>query len=172
MAVRVVERRLGTVPWLVVRGPAAEAFASLGAHLAAEIRAVVEGLPSLAALHRHVASEPGRHRFAAVRRATQSRFPGPWAELAALAAGAGVGLDDLALLNFRGDLGVTGPDPAGAGPAAATWRGGGNGPSLPITKMSRTSSLAGARCLRWRWTTSSQSPRSPSPGSCLPPRSP
>lgn len=124
MAVRVVERRLGTVPWLVVRGPAAEAFASLGAHLAAEIRAVVEGLPSLAALHRHVASEPGRHRFAAVRRATQSRFPGPWAELAALAAGAGVGLDDLALLNFRGDLGVTGPDPAGAGAGCSdlAWR--------------------------------------------------
>jgi hypothetical protein len=45
MAVRVEERRLGTVPWLVVRGPAAEAFASLGAHLATEIQAVVEGLP-------------------------------------------------------------------------------------------------------------------------------
>jgi hypothetical protein len=115
MAVRVVERRLGTVPWLTVRGPAAEAFASLGAHLATEIQAVVEGLPGLAALRRHVASEPGRHRFAAVRRATQARFPGPWAELAALAAGAGVALDDLALLNFRGDLGVAGPDPAGAG---------------------------------------------------------
>ena len=171
MAGRVVERRLGTVPWLVVRGPTAEAFTSLGAHLATDIRAVVEGLPSLAALRRHVATEPGRHRFAAVRRATQSRFPGPWAELTALAAGAGVALDDLALLNFRGDLGVVGPDPAGEGPAAATWRGGGNGPSSPITRMNRTSSLDGARCSRWRWMTSRQSPRSPSPGFCLPPRS-
>jgi hypothetical protein len=60
MAVQVVERRLGTVPWLVVRGPAAEAFASLGAHLAAEIRAVVEGLPSLAALRRHVRQRAGQ----------------------------------------------------------------------------------------------------------------
>ncbi len=101
MAARVVERRLGTLPWLVVRGPTAEAFASLGAHLATEIQAVAEGLPSLAALRRHVASGPGRHRFTAVRRETQSRFPGPWAELAALAAGAKVSLDDLALLNFR-----------------------------------------------------------------------
>ncbi len=124
MAVRVVERRLGTVPWLVVRGPPTEAFASLGAHLATDIRAVVEELPSLAALRRHVASEPGKRRFAAVRRATQSRFPGPWAELTALAAGAGVPLDDLALLNFRGDLGVTGPDPAGerAGCSDLAWR--------------------------------------------------
>jgi len=92
MAVRVVEQRLGTVPWLVVHGPAAEAFASLGAHPATDIRAVVEGLPSLAALRRYVASEPGKHGFAAVRRATQSRSPGPWAELTALAAGAGVTL--------------------------------------------------------------------------------
>ena len=52
MAVRVVERRLGTVPWLVVHGPAIEAFTSLGAHLRTEIRAVVEGLPGLAALRR------------------------------------------------------------------------------------------------------------------------
>ena len=77
---RVVERRLGSVPWLVAHGPAADAFASLGAHLRTEIRAVVEGLPGLAALRRHVASEPGRHRLAAVCRATQSRCPGPWAE--------------------------------------------------------------------------------------------
>jgi len=124
MAVQVVERRLGPVPWLIVRGPATEAFASLGAHLATEIRAVVEGLPSLASLRRHVASEPGKRRFAAVRRATQSRFPGPWAELAALAAGAGVALDDLALLNFRGDLGTARPDPAGEGAGCSdlAWR--------------------------------------------------
>lgn len=124
MAVRVVERRLGTVPWLIVRGPASEAFASLGAHQGREIRAVVEGLPALVALRRHVASEPGKHRLAVVRRATQSRFPALWAELAALAAGAGVDLDDLALLNFRGDLGVAGPDPAGerAGCSDLAWR--------------------------------------------------
>jgi len=124
VAVRVVERRLGALPWLVVHGPAADAFARLGAHLRAEIRAVVEGLPGLAALRHHVASEPGRHRLAAVCRATRSRHPGPWAELAALAAGAGVALDDLALLNFRGDLGAFQPGPAGAaaGCSDLAWR--------------------------------------------------
>jgi Acyl-coenzyme A:6-aminopenicillanic acid acyl-transferase len=124
MAVRVIERRLGTVPWLVVRGPAAEAFTSLGAHLRSQIAEVIEGLPDLAALRRHVAREPGRHRLAAVRQATQSRFPQAWAELAALAAGAGVPLDDLALLNFRGDLGVIEPDTADAGTGCSdlAWR--------------------------------------------------
>jgi hypothetical protein len=124
MAVRVLEGRLGTVPWLVVRGPAIEAFTSFGAHLRTEIAEVIEGLPGLAALRCHVASEPGRRRLAAVRQATQSRFPQAWAELAALAAGAGVALDDLALLNFRGDLGVVEPGPgdAGAGCSDLAWR--------------------------------------------------
>ena len=124
MAVRVMEQRLGSVPWLVVRGPADEAFTSLGAYLGTEIRAVVEGLPSLARLRRYVASEPGQGWFAAVRRATQSRFPGPWAELTALAAGARVPVDDLALLNFRGDLGVVEPAAAddGAGCSDLAWR--------------------------------------------------
>jgi len=124
MAVRVVERRLGPVPWLVVRGPAIDAFTSLGGRLRTEIAEIVDGLPDLAALRRHVAREPGRSRFAAVRRATQSRFPQPWAELAALAAGAGVPLDDLALLNFRGDLGVIEPGGTGedTGCSDLAWR--------------------------------------------------
>jgi hypothetical protein len=123
-AARVTERRLGTLPWLVVRGPAREAFTRLGAHLRAEIAEIVEGLPVLAALRRHTAAGPGARRLAAVRQATQERFAGPWAELAALAAGAGVPLDDLALLNFRGDLGVIEPDPAGddAGCSDLAWR--------------------------------------------------
>lgn len=124
MAVRVTERRLGTLPWLLVRGPATEAFTSLGAHLRTEIGEVVEGLPGLADLRRHVATAPGERRLAVVRQATQARFPGQWAELAALAAGAGVALDDLALLNLRGDLGVVGPDAAddGTGCSDLAWR--------------------------------------------------
>jgi Acyl-coenzyme A:6-aminopenicillanic acid acyl-transferase len=124
MAVRVIERRLGAVPWLALCGPAIEVFTSLGAHLRAEIAEVVEGLPDLAALRRHVAREPGRHRLAAVRRASQSRYPQAWAELAALAAGAGVPLDDLALLNFRGDLGVIEPGTTGEGAGCSdlAWR--------------------------------------------------
>jgi hypothetical protein len=123
VAAQVTERRLGSVPWLVVRGPAKEAFTYLGAHLRAEISEVVDGLPALAELRRHAGEEPGARRLAAVSRATQARFPGPWAELAALAAGAGVSLDDLALLNFRGDLGVVGQDTDdGTGCSDLAWR--------------------------------------------------
>jgi hypothetical protein len=50
VAVRVTERRLGTLPWLVVRGPATEAFTYLGMHLRTEIGEIVDGLPVLAAL--------------------------------------------------------------------------------------------------------------------------
>ena len=124
MAAQVTERRLGTLPWLAVRGPATEAFTHLGGYLRTEIGETVEGLPQLAALRHHVAKGPGAQRLAAVRQATQARFPGPWAELAALASGAGVPLDDLALLNFRGDVGVTERDTAddGTGCSDLAWR--------------------------------------------------
>jgi hypothetical protein len=46
-------------------------------------------------------------------------FPGPWAELAALAEGAAMPLDDLALLNFRGDLGRI---EGGIGCSDLAWR--------------------------------------------------
>ena len=69
----------------------------------AEIRAVVGEWDYLAELRQHVAGPPGRERLAAVARASGEGFPEVWAELAALADGAGVPLGDLALLNFRGD---------------------------------------------------------------------
>jgi hypothetical protein len=124
VAVQVTERRLGAVPWLTVRGPATEAFTRLGAHLRTQIREVVDGLPDLAALRRQAATEPGAQRLAAVCRATQASFPGPWAELAALAAGADLPLHDLALLNFRGDLGVFPENTAddGTGCSDLAWR--------------------------------------------------
>jgi hypothetical protein len=124
MAVRMTQRRLGSLPWLVVRGPATEAFACLGRHLRTEIAEVVAGLPALDTLRRQVAAEPGARRFAAVCQTTQARFPGPWAELAALADGAQVPLADLALLNLRGDLGHAGPETTddGTGCSDLAWR--------------------------------------------------
>lgn len=64
---------------------------------------------------------PGAQRLAAVCRATQASFRGPWAELA---AGAGAPLNDLALLNFRGDLGIFAWDTAddGTGCNDLAWR--------------------------------------------------
>jgi Acyl-coenzyme A:6-aminopenicillanic acid acyl-transferase len=120
MTARVGEQRLGGLRWIVVRGAAEEAFGCLGAHLREEIREAVAGWPLLAQLRRHVARSPGRERLAAVRRASQARFGEEWAELAALAAGAGVAPGDLALLNFRGDLGTV--EPPGHGCSDLAWR--------------------------------------------------
>ncbi len=108
MAVELAEQRLGDVRWIVLRGPAQEAFGSLGEHMRTEISEVVTGWEPLDKLRSHVAEPAGGGRLAAVRRASEADFPDVWAELAALAGGANVPLADLALLNFRGDLGDLG----------------------------------------------------------------
>jgi acyl-CoA:6-aminopenicillanic acid acyl transferase len=107
MAVELAEQRLGDVRWIVLRGPAQEAFGSLGEHMRTEISEVVTGWPPLEELRGFAAGQPGRDRLAAVRQASEAGFPDVWAELAAMAGGANVPLDDLALLNFRGDVGAT-----------------------------------------------------------------
>ena len=61
----------------------------------------------------------GRDLAAAARRATAESFPAEWAELAAFAAGARVQLDDLVLLNLRGDLGLV---DGGIGCSDLAWR--------------------------------------------------
>jgi acyl-CoA:6-aminopenicillanic acid acyl transferase len=117
MAVELAEQRLGDVRWIVLRGPAQEAFGSLGEHMRTEISEVVTGWQPLAELRSFVAEQPGRERLAAVRQASETGFPDVWAELAAMAGGANVPLDDLALLNFRGDVGATRPAAGGQGAA-------------------------------------------------------
>jgi hypothetical protein len=101
-----VEQKLGDLRWLVVHGPAEVAFRELGAHMRDEIADVIDRLPELLALKRHTAAAPGSERLAAVWRATQAGCPQAWDELTSMASGAGVPLDDLALLNVRGDLGA------------------------------------------------------------------
>ena len=119
MTVTLDEQRLGALRWIVLSGPGTEAFRTLGRHTRAEIRAVVGEWDYLALLRRHVARPPGSERLAAVSRASEAAFPDVWAELAALADGAGVPLDDLALLNSRGDLGAVGD---GGGCSDLAWR--------------------------------------------------
>jgi hypothetical protein len=99
------EQNLGTVRWLVVSGQSEDCFHALGARMRDEIREAVTEWTSTRVLREHVSASPGREQFAAVVSATQAHFAAEWAELAALADGAGVAVEDLALLNFRGDLG-------------------------------------------------------------------
>jgi hypothetical protein len=119
MTVALEEQRLGALRWIVVSGPGTEAFRALGRHMRAEIRAVVSEWDYLAGLRQHVARPPGSGRLADVSRASEAGFPEVWAELAALADGAGVPLGDLALLNLRGDLGTVGES---GGCSDLAWR--------------------------------------------------
>lgn len=120
MAVSLEERALGGLRWIVARGAGLEVFGALGRHLRAEIQAVLGDWDLLARLRQHVSGPPGSERLAAVERASQAGFPEVWAELAAMAEGAGVAVGDLALLNFRGDLGIL--DEA-FGCSDLAWRG-------------------------------------------------
>jgi len=81
--------------------------------------ALTEAWPLLARLRRHVCGPPGSDRLNAVRQASAPRFPEIWAELAAFATGAAVPFEDLALLNFRGDLGQVA---GGIGCSDLAWR--------------------------------------------------
>jgi hypothetical protein len=119
MNVSLDEHRLGGLRWIAVRGPDREAFRALGEHMRQEIAALTATWPLLSRLRGHISRPPGSDRLGAVRQASALRFPEVWTELAALAAGAAVPLDDLALLNFRGDLGeVLG----GIGCSDLAWR--------------------------------------------------
>jgi Acyl-coenzyme A:6-aminopenicillanic acid acyl-transferase len=119
MTVTLDEQRLGGLRWIVLSGQVPEAFTALGRHMRAEIRAVLSDWDYMDRLRRHTAGPPGSEQLAAISRASQVVFPEVWAELAALADGAGVPLGDLALLNFRGDLGIIGD---GAGCSDLAWR--------------------------------------------------
>jgi hypothetical protein len=115
------EQTLGSMRWVVVSGPAGECFRLLGAHMRSSIQEAVTDWPLMERLRRHVSGGDGAARLAAVREATASALPEEWAELAALAAGAGVAVEDLALLNFRGDLGRL---EGGFGCSDLAWRRG------------------------------------------------
>jgi hypothetical protein len=119
----VTEQSLGELRWIVLRGPDREAFRALGAHMREEIREVVGGWTGLDPVRDHVARPPGNQWLAAVRQASEERHRAIWAELSALAEGAGVPLDDLALLNFRGDVGIIEPVAGGGtGCSDLAWR--------------------------------------------------
>jgi len=119
MNVSLDEHRLGGLRWIVLRGPDQEAFRALGEHMRDEITALIKTWGLVAKLREHVSGPPGRDRLASVRQASALRFPEAWAELAAFGEGCAVPFDDLALMNFRGDLG---PVAGGIGCSDLAWR--------------------------------------------------
>jgi hypothetical protein len=119
MNVSLDEHRLGGLRWIVVRGPDRAAFQALGEHMREEMAALTKNWGLVTRLRQHVEKPPARDRLGNLRRATVMHQPEAWAELAAFAEGSAVPFDDLALLNFRGDLGlVTG----GIGCSDLAWR--------------------------------------------------
>jgi hypothetical protein len=119
MNVSLDEHRLGGLRWIVLTGPGRDAFRALGEHVRPELAEFTRASPVLPRLRGHVAGPPGRDRLAVVRRASAERSAEAWAELAAFAEGADAALDDLALLNFRGDLGLV---EGGIGCSDLAWR--------------------------------------------------
>jgi Acyl-coenzyme A:6-aminopenicillanic acid acyl-transferase len=119
MSVSLEEHRLGGLRWIVLRGRDREAFRALGEHMRDEMTALVGTWGLVGKLRQHVSSPPGRERLASVRQASERGFPDAWAELAAFAEGSAVPFDDLALMNFRGDLG---PVAGGIGCSDLAWR--------------------------------------------------
>lgn len=118
MSTSIGEHTVGGLRWVVVAGPRLDAFRALGEVARDEIRDVLEGMPERAALQRFVASSRGRAAYDRVVAATAAAHPVEYAELEALASGAGVGLDTMLLANLRGDLG--GDD--GTGCSDLGWR--------------------------------------------------
>ena len=119
MNVSLGEHKLGGLRWIVLHGPDREAFRALGEHTRDEIAALTGTWPLLARLREHVSSPPGSTSLSSVRQASELGFPEVWAELAAFAEGAAVPFEDLALLNFRGDLGQVA---GGIGCSDLAWR--------------------------------------------------
>lgn len=103
MVATVVEHRIGDVRWTIVRGPREASFRALGEYAASDIRTVLDGLRSWPVTERARRSPV---LFRAIESASQVEHPDAYAELVAMAAGAGVPFDDLLLANLRGDLGT------------------------------------------------------------------
>ncbi len=103
---RIHEQRLGDLPWLVATGERTEAFRLLGAHEAAKIRKLTDGSMTVDELRRDARVPRVAEHLGVVTELTKAAYPDGWAELSAMADGAGVDVDDLALINLRGDYGI------------------------------------------------------------------
>jgi hypothetical protein len=104
---RLVEGRIGSLPWLKARGDSTAVFRALGARARREIAYVLEHYPERRFLHDLAKSPEGAEQIAKIIEATKRDCAKEWSEFVAMAEGADVSVDELALLNLRGDLGAT-----------------------------------------------------------------
>lgn len=105
MSATLEQRRLNDLDWIVVSGDRTSVFTELGRHCADRIARLVGASDMLAGLRRRAEDSP---YFDSISERSRIDCPQQWSELTALAAGAGVDLEDLVLLNLRGDLGTDG----------------------------------------------------------------
>ncbi|MFF4484664.1 C45 family autoproteolytic acyltransferase/hydrolase [Streptomyces sp. NPDC001520] len=106
MSATIEEHRLGETSWLVVTGERGSAFRLLGQRESRRIHAVAGESKAIHRLKARVSSTQTAENLAAVREQSRLTYPDQWAELVAMAEGANIPLDNLVLLNLRGDLGT------------------------------------------------------------------
>lgn len=106
MSARIDEQDLADIPWLVATGERTAVFHLLGEHQAESIRTLTDSSETIEELRRDASLPAVAEHLAIVRDLSRSAYPAVWSELAAMADGAGVPVDDLALVNLRGDYGA------------------------------------------------------------------
>ncbi|WP_269857118.1 C45 family autoproteolytic acyltransferase/hydolase [Streptomyces sp. RPT161] len=105
--------------WLVVEGARHEVFRSLGQWVRTDVQAMLaESAVDLDVLRRWADTVEGKACFGPVLAATERDYGTQLAELAALAEGAGVPVEDLLLTSLRGDFGTA----ARMGCSDLAWR--------------------------------------------------
>jgi len=116
----VKDGELGGIRWIVASGPADEVFGQLGELARDEISAIASDDEAMR-LRRHADAHP--ELLTAVTTASRKACPQAWAELEAMADGAGQPAETLALLNCRGDLAAAPSGGAGENCSDLAWRG-------------------------------------------------
>ncbi len=106
MQTEIVHRqRLGSIPWLVVKGERTEAFCLLGKEAAKDIRrTLTDNSEMIEKYQSNAASTHAKNRLQKVREQSRIHYPEYWKELEAMAEGADVSLDELLLFNLHGDI--------------------------------------------------------------------
>jgi hypothetical protein len=102
---RIDEGELAGLRWLGVRGERTAVFRALGEAARDDVHATLEAVVA-GPLQRRMRSDGGRAALDTAVDATRRRRPVQYAELVALAEGAGADLDLVLTANLRGDLGT------------------------------------------------------------------
>lgn len=105
MSASFVECRIGSMRWLTVRGEREWCFRTLGEKMAETVHAALGHLPEMQSLRGALSERRLRDRFDRMVEATADRYPDVLEEVGAMAAGAGVDVEQLVLMSVHGDLG-------------------------------------------------------------------